>query len=93
MLLKIYMIKYNIKMREFADILGCDRNHLGQIANGRVRPGKVLANLIEAKTNGEVTADYLRKKKYIPQPPPQTLDGYFEQVKAEEYEKLRAANE
>lgn len=61
MQLKIYLVKNKKTITEFADELGCSRNHLGEIMNGRRKIGSSLAKLIEIKTNGEVKAEDLLK--------------------------------
>jgi len=57
MLLKLYLVKNKIKIKDFAESIGCSRTHLGEIMNGRRKIGTSLAKLIEIKTNGEVTTD------------------------------------
>ena len=61
MQLKIYLVKNKISIKDFADSIGCSRNHLGEIMNGRRKIGNSLAKLIEIKTNGEVKAEELLK--------------------------------
>lgn len=63
MKLKIYLVANRIKIKDFAQILGCSRIHLGEIMNGRREIGTSLAKLIELKTNGEVKAEDLLKEK------------------------------
>lgn len=59
--LKIYLVKNRITITEFSKTLKCSRGHLTSIVNGKLKPGKALAELIEIKTNGEVKADDLLK--------------------------------
>lgn len=61
MKLKLYLVENKITITEFAEKLGCSRNHLGEIMNGRRKIGRSLAQLIEIKTNGEVKAEDLMR--------------------------------
>lgn len=59
--LRIYLFKNKITIKDFAELLGCSRTHLGEIIHGRRKIGSSLAQLIEIKTNGEVKAEELLK--------------------------------
>lgn len=57
--LGLYLYKNKISITDFSQELGCSREHLSKVINGKRTPSKILANAIENKTNGEVTAKEL----------------------------------
>ena len=59
--LKIYLVKNRMSITDFSKQLGCSRGHLTGVVNGKIKPSRVLAQLIEIKTNGEVTIEDLMK--------------------------------
>lgn len=63
MKLREYLFFNRISVTEFSKKVGCSRNHISGIINGRYVPGKFLASAIEHSTNGEVTAEELLKEK------------------------------
>lgn len=55
--LKLYLVKNKIKTQAFADKLGCSRNHLSEVMNGKKKPSLTLAKLIQVFTNDEVKSE------------------------------------
>ena len=56
MKLKIYLMINKIRLGEFSKILGCTREHLSRIINGKIRASKRLAQDIERETHGKIKA-------------------------------------
>ena len=52
MKLKLYLVKNRISITDFSKLLRCSRGHLTGIVNGKIKPSRILAELIEGKTNG-----------------------------------------
>lgn len=64
MKLKLYLVKNKISITDFSKTLGCSRGHLTGVVNGKIKPSRILAELIESKTNGEIKAVELFKKNH-----------------------------
>lgn len=62
--LKYYLFNENKSVVDFAKEIGISRNYLSRIANQYTRPSKILAQVIEMKTNGKVTERELMKVDY-----------------------------
>lgn len=56
MLLRMYLAKYRITIKDFAKQLCVSRGHLNALVSGRLTASKALAKEIEKATNGEVRA-------------------------------------
>ena len=50
-----WLFKNKMTQKDFANALEIDREHLGRIANKRLKPGKRLARDIVLATKGQVT--------------------------------------
>ena len=61
MLLRKYLEKNQITIKEFAESLDITRAYLRRVACGLEKPGTTLTKLIELKTNGLVTAKDFEK--------------------------------
>jgi transcriptional regulator with XRE-family HTH domain len=59
--LKIYLVKNRMTIKEFCEKIGYSRNQISGIINGKLRPSKRLAKVIQDATNGEVKAEDLLK--------------------------------
>lgn len=56
MKLKLYLVENKISITDFSKVLKCSRGHLTGVVNGKIKPSRILAELIESKTNGAVKA-------------------------------------
>ena len=56
MMLDDWLYKEGLQTKEFAKVLNISRQYLSTVICGRLSCGKKIAQLIEEKTNGEVTA-------------------------------------
>jgi transcriptional regulator with XRE-family HTH domain len=63
--LREYLFKKRITNKEFAEKVNYDKSYIGDVANGKKKPGKKLAKAIEKATNGEVTVEELMSLKEI----------------------------
>ncbi len=61
MLLRKYLEKNKITIKEFADSLNITRHYLRRVACGVLKPGTSLTKIIELKTKGQVTAKDFEK--------------------------------
>ena len=71
--LRDYLYIKRMTIVEFSELIGYSRNHISGIINGRLKPNKRLAQLIEIKTGGEVKAEELMQdipEKKIPKENP-----------------------
>jgi len=59
MVLKIYLLKKNITLSKFSEMIGYSRVRLSCIINGKDKCSKKMAILIEKMTDGEVKAEEL----------------------------------
>lgn len=57
--LKIYLVKNRLTIKEFCEMVNYSRNQISGVINGKLRPSKKLAKIIEKATNGEVTVEEL----------------------------------
>lgn len=60
--LYLYLKKNKIRAYNFCKEIGCSREHLSQIMNGRANPSERTAMAIELATNGEIKKESLMKK-------------------------------
>lgn len=60
MQLKQYLFVYEIKIKDFAKKCVCSANHMSGLVNFKVKPGPRLAQEIERRTKGLVTAKEIR---------------------------------
>lgn len=85
--LRVYLATKNIQIKDFSDILECNRSYLSRIISGHIKPSKRLAKEIERMTNGDVTAAELLANSpespknepnelSSPTPPTSTPKGY-----------------
>jgi len=63
--LREYLFRKRITNKDFAKLVRYDHSYIGEIINGKKKPGKKLARLIEEATNGEVTVDELMSLKEV----------------------------
>lgn len=61
--LRDFLYINKIKVMDFAKSVDISRQHLSEIINGKVKPGRRLAKDIEIVTNGCVTAEELLNDK------------------------------
>lgn len=59
MQLREYLFFNRIKVTDFAKQIGYERAYINKIVNGKMIPGKRLAETIEKATNGNVTLQEL----------------------------------
>lgn len=52
-----YLWKRNITIKQFALSMRYDAGYLGQVINGKKKPGRKLSEDIVLATNGEITID------------------------------------
>lgn len=52
-----YLWTRNLTIKEFALSMRYDPGYLGQVMNGKKKPGRKLSEDIEAATDGEITID------------------------------------
>jgi len=52
--LKVYLATINMTEKDFSNLISYNRCYISLIANGRVKPGKKLARIIERATQGKV---------------------------------------
>ncbi len=57
--IKMYLLRKNMTIKEFAKRLGYHYTYIVDICAGRRKCGKRLAKSIELETNGEIKAEYL----------------------------------
>lgn len=62
MLLRQYLEKNRITIKEFAERIGIGRPHLNRVVCGTVKPGRSLTKLIELETKGNVKASDFEKE-------------------------------
>lgn len=63
MKLKLYLVKNRLTIKEFCEIINYSRNQISGVINGKLKPGRKLAKIIEQATNGEVTMEELLQEK------------------------------
>lgn len=54
MKLKVYLATIDMTLKDFSELVGCDRRYLSRIMNGHVKPGKRLAKDVFQLTDGQV---------------------------------------
>ena len=59
MRLKLYLVEKGISFTDFCKELGCCRSHITGIANGKIKPSRLLAKEIERQTGGVITAEQI----------------------------------
>ena len=65
--LREYLFRKRMKPKEIARKINYNANYVQAIAEGRKRPGKKCAILVEMATNGEVTAhEIMNQEIWIP---------------------------
>lgn len=64
MQLKIYLLINRMSITEFSEILNYSRNQVSGVINGKIKPGRKLAKLIEKATEGAVKAKDLLSLEY-----------------------------
>jgi transcriptional regulator with XRE-family HTH domain len=82
--LRDYLSREKRSVSDLSRVLNCSRAHLSKIINGRLKPGKKLAEAIEKATHGDVKAIYLLNRKVeIADTPlnPDDLLGYLRKQK------------
>lgn len=55
MTLREFLKDNRITVTDFAKKLGCSRSYLSRVIWGDIKPGKMLAKVIELETKGKVT--------------------------------------
>jgi len=63
--LRTYLFSERKTIKAMADSVGCSMIHLAEVKNGRRKPSKSLAMLIERVTKGQVTVKELMKKEDV----------------------------
>lgn len=58
--LKEYLFKHRITVKEFSERVNYARGYISSVVNGK-KPGRILAEMIEKITNGEIKAKDLLK--------------------------------
>ncbi len=59
--LREYLFYNRISITAFSKTLGVSRNYLNQLVLGNLLPSKILAQMIEIRTKGQVTYKDLKK--------------------------------
>jgi DNA-binding transcriptional regulator YdaS (Cro superfamily) len=59
--LRTYLFHKRMRISDFADSIDYGRVYVGQVVNGRKKPGRKMAEAITKATRGDVTLEELMK--------------------------------